>query len=331
MPRFHERTLALLGREGVRQQRSVEGLLDWATQNAVRLPAAYLEWAKLDDGSLLQKYSNDDRFWFDKPKLVVTPDGVRGLLFNQENQGNFDRIVCLDQGDDPPVLFAWIARPPWVKNAERFSDAVFAQVFDWQYWLEFKSDDPSYREITYTGDITLKTDGCLELLRHRYEETVTTRFIVDDNRYTEYRFMKSRKERITVIVDVAQIATIRITGQGSMVPDLEAEFLELFGDEVVPPRFNSVLWAADFLGSRIEHGWFTQLRHACLESPTAKAVDLLTACHRASPIRERVMKETFPRTARQFSLGGIAWGVTITFRRLDEYWWCLESIREKTA
>jgi hypothetical protein len=169
MPRFHERTLALLGSEEIRPQRPVEVLLDWATQNAIRLPAAFVEWAKLDDGSLLRKYSNRVRFWFDKPKLVVTTDGVRGLLFNQQDQGNFDRIVCLDQGDDPPVLFAWIARAPWVKNTERFSDAVFAQVFDWQYWLEFKPDDPDYREITHTGDISLKTGNCLALLRKRYE------------------------------------------------------------------------------------------------------------------------------------------------------------------
>src|SRR4051794_37243711 len=101
MRRFHQRTLALLDSEGVPlpQQRSVEILLDWATQHSIRLPAAYLEWAKLDDGGLLQKYSNDDQFWLEKPELVVTPEGVRGLLFNQENQGNFDRIVCLDQGD----------------------------------------------------------------------------------------------------------------------------------------------------------------------------------------------------------------------------------------
>src|SRR6516164_9752206 len=129
MPRFHERTLAMLGIEGVRQKCSAEAFVGWASKNSIRIPAAFLEWAQLDDGSLLQKYSNDDRFWFDEPELVVTPDGVRGLLFNQENQGNFNRIVCLDQGDDPPVLFAWIGRPPWVKNAERFSDLVYAEVF----------------------------------------------------------------------------------------------------------------------------------------------------------------------------------------------------------
>jgi len=212
MSRFHERTLALLGNEGVRPERSVEAVTDWAEKNAIILPAAYLEWAKLDDGSLLRKYSNDDWFWFDEPELVVTPEG-RGLRFNSENQNNFDRIVTLDHGDDPPVLFAWIGQKPWVTNAERFSDAVFAQVFDWQYWLEFKADDLAYREIAYYGDIGLKTDRCLPFFRRKYEELVTTRFIIDNDRYTEYRFPKSPSLRLTVTVAEDRSTQIRVTGR----------------------------------------------------------------------------------------------------------------------
>jgi hypothetical protein len=224
MPRFHERTLALLGSEGVRRQRPVEHLLAWAAQNEIRLPAAFLDWAKFDDGSLLKKYSNDDKFWFDKPELIVTPEGDRGLLFNQENQGNFDRIVCLDQGDDPPVLFAWIGRPLWVKNAERFSDVVYAEVFDWQYWLEFKPGDPAYKEIAYYGELNFETDGCLALLRDRYEETVSTSFVADDIRYTEYRFIKSELLRLTLTVVDTGATNIRVTGRPiEMVKALESE------------------------------------------------------------------------------------------------------------
>ena len=230
MPRFHERTLALLGSEGVRQQRSVEVLLDWAAHNSIHLPAAFLEWAKVDDGTLIQKYSNDDWFWFDDPKLVVTLDGVRGLLFNRENQGNFDRIVCLDQGDDPPVLFAWIGRPPWVRNTERFSDAIYAEVFDWQYWLEFKPDDPVYKEITYYGELNFKTDDCLVVLRKRYEETVKTSFVTDDTRYVEYRFIRSPVLRLTVLVSGDGSTNIRITGRPvEAVKALEEELKSLLG------------------------------------------------------------------------------------------------------
>lgn|GEM_PF-5182342 len=191
-----------------------------------------MEWAQLDGGSLLQKYSNDDRFWFDQPELVTTPEAVRGLLFNQENQGNFDRIVCLDQGDDPPVLFAWIDRPPWVKNAERFSDAVYAEIFDWQYWLEFKSDDPTYKEITYYGELNFKTDGCLEVLRNRYEETVTTSFIADGTRYTEYRFIKSPVLRLTVLVAGDGSTNIRVTGRPTEATEaLEVELKSVLDGE----------------------------------------------------------------------------------------------------
>ena len=230
MARFHQRTLALLGSEGLPPQRSVEPLLDWAAKNAVNLPGAFLEWAAIDDGSLLEKYSNDDSFWIDSPKLVVTPEGVRGLLFHQENQGNFDRIVCLDQGDDPPVLFAWVGRPPWVKNAERFSDAIYAEVFDWQYWLEFKADDPKYKEITYYGEANFKTDACLATLRQRYEETVTTSFLVEETHYTEHRFIVSPVLRLTVMVTGDGSTIIRITGRPvEAVKALEVELKSLPG------------------------------------------------------------------------------------------------------
>jgi hypothetical protein len=224
MPQFHERTLELLGRESIRPNRSVSCLHDWANKNAINLPAAFLEWAKLDDGSLLRKYSNDDWFWFDEPRLVVTPDGTRGLLFHKENQHNFDRIVTLDQGDDPPVLFAWLGRPPWVTNAERFSDAVFAQVFDWQYLLEFKLDDPAYKEIAYYGEISLETERCLAVLRRRYIETVTTRYSVDGSLSTEYRFVKSSLLRLTVTVTDDGSTSFRVTGRPvAMVKAFENE------------------------------------------------------------------------------------------------------------
>ena len=191
-----------------------------------------MEWANLDDGSLLRKYSNDDWFWFDEPELVVTPEGVRGLLFNSENQNNFDRIITLDQGDDPPVLFAWLGQPPWVTNSERFSDALFAQVFDWQYWLEFRPDDPTYKEITYYGDMSLKTDCCVAVLRQRYEELVTTRFIVGNAPYTEYRFLKSSALRLTVTVAEDRSMQVRVTGRPiEEVKALEAELRSVLREE----------------------------------------------------------------------------------------------------
>jgi hypothetical protein len=224
MTRFHDRTLALLGSDAPRPGRNIEALLEWARRSDVQLPAAFVEWARMDDGSLLRKFSNDDWFWFDEPELVGTTDGVRGLKFNSENQNNFDRIVALDHGDDPPVLFAWIGQPPWVTNAARFSDAIYAQVFDWQYWLEFDPDDPEHKEMACAGEITLKHTRCLSLLRERYEEVVTTRFVVEGVSYAEHRFIQSPTLRMTATVDIHGAGDIRITGRDiEDVRALEAE------------------------------------------------------------------------------------------------------------
>jgi hypothetical protein len=211
--KFHQKTLRLLGDEFPSKRRSTAKLLKWAKKNAITVPPAFLEWAELDDGSLLQKYSNDDWFWFDDPEIVETPEGTRGLRFNSENQNNYDRIVTLDQGDDPPVLFGWLGRAPWVTHTQRFSEAVFAQVFDWQYWLEFKPDDPTYKEITYTGDIRVKSDACLSVLRRRYEELASTKFVVEGDVSAEYRFVKSPTLRLTVCVEANRSTDIRITGR----------------------------------------------------------------------------------------------------------------------
>jgi hypothetical protein len=224
MPGFHQQTLALLGSEGNRPERSIAQLMAWGEKNDIILPAAFLEWAKLDDGSLLGKYSNCDRFWFDEPEIVSTPAGIRGLLFNQENQGNFNRLVALDHGDDPPVLFAWIGRPPWVTNAQRFSDAVFAQIFDWQYWLEFNPKESAFGDITYYGEVELESDNCVASLRRHFQELPTTHFIVENCEWTEYRFAKSSLLRVTATVDPDRKTHIRITGRPvEAVKTFEAE------------------------------------------------------------------------------------------------------------
>ncbi len=227
MAQFHERTLALLGSEELLPERSAEGLRAWAVKKAVSLPASFLEWAKLDGGSLLKKYSLCMSFWFDEPDLIVTPEGVRGLRFNSHPM--FDRIITLDQGDDPMVLSAWMGQPPWGKFAERFSDAVLAQIFDFQYMLRYKADDPGFLVMANFGWLEIESEGCLDYLRRHYEEVVTTRFVNEDGSNTEYRFMKSELLRITVRVLQNGRKEICITGQSTdEVKALELELKSVF-------------------------------------------------------------------------------------------------------
>lgn len=236
MSHYHDRTLGLLGEEAAhRVPRPIDELIRCAAARSIALPRAFLEWAAFDDGSLLRKYSNDDWFnfrGFDESAIVVTPDGVRALKYHTENQNNFDCAVVLDRGDgDPPVLFGWLGGPPWVTYAARFSDAVFAQVFDWQYRLEFRPDDPAYKEIAPTGEISLASDRCVRVLREQYEEAVSTRILADGRAYSEYRFHKSPELRVTVQVADDRSTELRVTAASTEgVRAFEGELRSRFKD-----------------------------------------------------------------------------------------------------
>ena len=106
MSNYHDKTLELLRSEPLCVHFPAHNLRNWANSNKVILPAAFLEWAELNGQQLLSKYSNDDWFSFDRPRILTTPEGLRGILFHEENQGNFRKLVLLDRGDDPPVLFS---------------------------------------------------------------------------------------------------------------------------------------------------------------------------------------------------------------------------------
>lgn len=230
MSRYDDRTLALLGAEGEHAPTAALKLTAWAAKNAVALPAAYLEWAELDPGGrLLAKYSNQDDFCIDEPRLEATPDGGRGLLFWEENQGNCHWIAALDHGDDPPVFVVFDSKD-WAVFADRFSDCVYAQIFDWQYRLELGG--PYGPEITYYGHLKLKTERCLDTLRHLFTPCVVTQA---SKGLVQYRFQKSLTERLTVTVGGRrpQIG-IEITGDDKeQIRHLEAELGQLFAADML--------------------------------------------------------------------------------------------------
>ena len=201
------------------------------------------------------------------PRFPKRPRKARGLVFHRENQGNFDKMVVLDGSDDPPVLFACIGKVPWIQYAPRFSDAVFAQVFDWQNLVE-----------NYYGDIRLRSDRCISLLRQRFEQHATTRFIMDGRCTTEYRFSRSLRERITVGIreDDAEArregkAYLVIGRRPELVKPLEAELMQTFDDEVIPDAFSFSRMAASELERAIVHRGVTETRYLMLERPTLES------------------------------------------------------------
>jgi hypothetical protein len=324
--RFHRRTLELLAIASEAPEAPISRLAAWADANGITLPAAYVEWAQLG-GELLTRHSNQDSFFFEEPEIAQTPEGARGLVFHRENQGNFDKIVLLDGSDDPPVLFGCIGEPPWIRYSERFSDAVFAQIFDWQYLVRDG-------EVEYYGDISLRSDGCIEVLQRRFHRSVTTRFVMDEKCTTEHRFTKSREQRMTVGVreddDEAQRdgkTYIMVTGAtGALAKALEAELLDLLSDDVLPPSFSFLRVAAGELDRAIRYRGPTQLRHLAIEKLSAEVVERLAQCYAAGRLIERVGSEDFPRTGATFAVGGKSWGVRIHFRRQRANWWWIERI-----
>lgn len=338
MLNYHHKTLQLLKSEPLCRQTPAYNLRKWAKSNDIILPTAFLEWAELNGQQVLSKYSNDDWFYFneEEPVINTTPEGLKGILFHTENQGNFHQIVLLNFGENPPVLYSWIGEPPWIVYTQRFSDCIFAQIFDWQYWLEFDNEDPDYKEIAYTGEINLKTDNCLNILRDRFKEEVSTQYVVDvgdGNKFEEikeYRFLISLDTRLTVTVgklDEDCRANIRITGKYEPVVALEAELLRVF-DENIPPTYISINEAVSSLGAKIDSECVEQLKYSCLEIPSKKAIDCLKNCHQFLSLPDRVKQMGYPQfptdDRSNFMIGGSDWGVVIHFQRKQKNrgrWW----------
>jgi hypothetical protein len=106
-------------------------LSEWESRHGVALPASYREWCELNVGEpLLNLFSTSDTFYLSSPKLRRDDRWGTCAEFATENQGNFELAVVLDGSPDPPVLLSWLEGDR-VRFTPRFSDYVFAQIFDW--------------------------------------------------------------------------------------------------------------------------------------------------------------------------------------------------------
>jgi len=328
MSDYHGRTLELLGLESNHRPGEAPELQAWAETNGVKLSAAYVEWATLDQG-LLHKYSNQDHFWLHRPRLETLETGTRGLVFNSENQNNFFKLCLLDHGDDPPVLFSF-CHEPWSKYSDRFSDCVYAQIFDWQYQLEFGRGGGS--DIVYSGLISLRTQACVDVLRARYPEVATTWFSIEGGTFAEHRFLPSSRERIVAMLQPDGKASVRAMAETfDLTGRLEGQLLEMLGDDVVAQPFhspNSPSHLLQMLGRRIDDGWLTQVRYSCVTLPTAGAMQRLVACHRSLSLARRGNDMYF--AGSEMEVGGPDWGVLLRLKQTDSRgtWWVIQEIVE---
>lgn len=170
----------------------------------LKLPESYTYCASSSEAAdLLHKYSNTDKFWF-KPrdKDIVSTAAGEILLFNRESQGNFELGVLLDSVEsDPPVLYSDFRGSRWTQYCDRFTDAIYTQIFDWQYRLVF--DDEWGADIDYyeTVDVPFRHDT-LAALRSAYTEHPQTHWFMETpDDATTWRFSTPAGERILLTHD----------------------------------------------------------------------------------------------------------------------------------
>jgi hypothetical protein len=326
MSKYHSKTLEMLGLTEPIEKQSNPKLINWAKKNNIEIPESFLEWSSLDGGKLLEEYSNGDFFYFEEPEIIKTNQG-HGLLFHSESQGNFNKLIILNKGEDPPVLWFWYSNSSWVLHAERFSDCVFGQIFQWQYLV---SDNSNKVPKIYNEFIKLKTASCIDILRKHFTELIILHAnIEDDQKATEYFFWKSPKERIYVFVINDAKAQITISGEYDLATKLEVELLNMFKNELIPHSFNSVGWATSFLDEKLNAGLLPQIKYACINKPTDEIMESLITCHQKLSLKTRAMTYpyiSFPDNESEFVLGGSDWGILIYFCKVNDYWWSIEKI-----
>lgn len=323
---FHTKTWALLPENERTAPGPVDELLAWASRHQVSLPASYVEWARYDRGELLERYSNDDHFSFDEPTILKTDAGLQALVIHRENQGGFQAAVPLGQGDDPPVLFAWCGRPPWIHAAKSLSDYLFAQVFDWQHQLVFSEVNPEFKEMASSSRIEFGAGGIETFVGQDFAESVSTSFIVEGLVYKVRRFQSPSDERVIVTTPKDGQPSALITGEHARVQMLEEVIREAMFDRVVPPTFGSVLAAMNFIGRLLEQEKLRLLALSCLQPTSPKLLTRLAATHRRVPLSERLAEERFPKEADRFVVGGRGLGAWVRFARVEPGRWVIDGI-----
>ncbi len=240
MTKYHNRTLELLGITSDNLEAEIP-LMEWAKNHDVILPESYLEWAKIDRSDILAKYSNQDNFYIHEPSIENIAGDRRGLLFCQENQGCFDLIVMLDEGEDPPVLMSFgVEEDDWFQYSQSFSDAVFCRIFDWQYALDFSGDWP---EMAYYAHFIVHPNHGIAKFIPQCREFPQTQIIYESTRWIENRLLLQNGIRV-IISEYDESAQIAIHGLSrDLINKTQDELLLHFNGNVALPTYTCILFA----------------------------------------------------------------------------------------
>lgn len=330
MSAFHRQTLEILTESGIALSRTPHPeLTAWADEEGISLPTAFLEWAELDPtGGILSRFSNDDSF--DWMKIDTLPDGRKGLFFHTENQGNFDAVCLLNEGNNPPVIFLW-EDEHWVESCSKFSDYIFIQVFDWQHKLMFDENE-NVLDLKYRT-IFLKSKEALDRLSC-YEEKQSNAWTIGDTVSQARRYQSKDKARATVQYQSIPSREVYIGGAESIIKitalqddvalAFESELLNRLSDFIIAPIFHCPHHPKDMMRSLdylISKELRPQIKFISRKPLTDDMVDLIISLGKELPFANRV-EETVRDTEPPFEewIGGSEWGVQMKLVRVRHGW-----------
>ncbi len=174
--------------------------------------------------------------------------------------------------------------------------------------------------MAYYGVISLSGQSCVDKLRASFLEGPTTWVTLEGRTSPEYRFLKSPRERMTVMVNADGTSSIRVFAENfELTKNLEAQLLDMFSEQVLAQRFfspNSPKYVLETLATHIDNGWFTHIHHFCINRPTEAAIGRLIECHKRAPLPKR--GEHIYNRDGDMDIGGPEWGVIIGLQKADE-------------
>lgn len=245
---YHQKSLRLLELDK-RFNTQVQNIPEITVKNPNKLPESVYEWAILHHHlgwawkdewmkapeDILHFYSIGDFFWynhqftkaidFDDPDVETYAYKNQVLIpFATENQNNFYLAYILDGSPDPTVFYSAYHREQWVPYTRSFSDFVFAQIYDWQFQIDFL---PNWeKEIGLYKSLDFESKEQYETLLADCTREPSTYYYWNGQEGETHRFSFNPEERIVVFVYdnriSAQIMALDFARAKDIKQDLES-------------------------------------------------------------------------------------------------------------